>query len=100
MIDSLRGTGRTTRMLEQAIAASEAGKRVVVVVANEREAERIGYLLRRHPDIIIHNVHAPLRGIRATVFVDHHVYDYPREAWGWLYESPAVYAFAATERSV
>lgn len=42
---SNRQTGRTTRMLAEAVTLAKAGRAVYVVVANEREVERIESLL-------------------------------------------------------
>ena len=48
---SSRQTGRTTRMLEDAIKHSNEGKTVCVITANHRERERISELLKDHPEI-------------------------------------------------
>ena len=41
MHDPMRQTGRTTRMLQNAMKASRAGRYVIVVAANQREADRL-----------------------------------------------------------
>lgn len=41
LMDSLRGTGRTTRMLQFAIDKAVAGERWIVVGRRERDAERL-----------------------------------------------------------
>lgn len=74
-VDRLRGTGRTIRMLGEAVAAAEKGGRVLVVVASSQEADRIGYLLRRNPEIAVVSMDSDPRGIVAEVFVDHYVYE-------------------------
>jgi hypothetical protein len=75
-VSALRGTGRTTRMLEQAKAAAREGGRVLVVCETRAHAEQVRRQLGSVPNVIVRCVaEGPLRGQRLTTFVDHYVYE-------------------------
>ena len=46
LLDRLRGTGRTTRMLEQARKLEAEGKAVYIIAANAEQAAHLRHLLR------------------------------------------------------
>lgn len=48
-LDQLRGTGRTTRMLAEAVAQAERGRQVIIVAANTRQAKEFGRQLTGCP---------------------------------------------------
>ena len=52
---SSRQTGRTSRMIEDAISKIKDGKTVYIIAANAREQRRLGELVRNHPEVKVEN---------------------------------------------
>lgn len=97
IVQSKRGTGRTTRMLEKAIDHARKGSRVCIVASNKRNEQQIESQLRlmaknqgcpwiMDANVRIFSVYAPpvvegpygvfkVRGHDEVVLVDHHVYE-------------------------
>lgn len=85
-------TGRTTRLLAEAVAQADAGLSVLVVAATARDAERLRGLIgrgRSNPHVC--HVGQELRGRRFNrVVEDNYVNEYLRECvadhYSWLAE--------------
>jgi hypothetical protein len=78
--DSLRCSGRTTRMLMAAEAAVDAGKQVIIVINSHEEVSHVKHTLRMAVKVHRMKFHVfnPAEPLpdgyhRASVFVDHHV---------------------------
>lgn len=93
-LDRKRRTGRTTRMLEAALAAVKAGRAVYVLVATENDRARLvsdpryrdsGLRIESwatlEPDIVVDR-EVRLRGAHrnCVLFVDHHAIEYKYKA--------------------
>ena len=94
-MDSLRGTGRTSRMIERAARySSENDKPVIVICANKREVDRIMrqfmqeecWKYENPPQINFYSaasssphVFDGLHFASDQLFIDHYVYD----NWNW-----------------
>lgn len=92
---SERQTGRTTRMLAEALADADSGKSVLVVAANAHDADRLRGLIgkyRKNPSVC--HVGENLIGRRFDrILEDHYVNEYLRECgldyYSWMHDARA-----------
>lgn len=79
MNDPHRGTGRTTRMLEEAKRVAETGQRVFVVMATRREGDDLrSSQIWRDLDRLgakFISKDSEMRGLDGVFFCDHHAQD-------------------------